>query len=67
MFQIILTYSILGLAIAYVIYKLVRTIFPKKEEIIGCGSNCGCDAVKLQKEIMELSRNKKPSSDLLSP
>jgi len=58
MLQLILTYTILIFATAYVIYKLARTFFPRKEEIIGCGSDCGCDAVKLKKDILELSRNK---------
>jgi hypothetical protein len=56
--QLVLTYSILILVILYVGYKLIKTLFPKKQDIVGCGSNCGCDSVKLKKEILEAGRNK---------
>jgi hypothetical protein len=56
--QLILTYSILSLASGYVVYRLVRMIIPKKEEITGCGSGCGCDTIKLKKEILEINRKK---------
>lgn len=58
MLQLILTFTILTLASGYVVYKLIRTLFPKKEEIVGCGSGCGCDAVKMKKEILELKSKK---------
>ena len=56
--QLILTYTILAGIAAYVIYRLIRTLFPKKEAQVGCGSNCGCDAVKMKKEILELHKMK---------
>jgi hypothetical protein len=58
MIQLVLTYSIVTLTSIYVVYKLIRMLFPRKQEIIGCGSDCGCDAVKLKKEILEIKKTK---------
>jgi hypothetical protein len=58
MIQLVLTYSIVILTSIYVVYKLIRMLFPGKQEIIGCGSGCGCDAVKLKKEILEIKNSK---------
>jgi hypothetical protein len=59
MTQLILTYAILTLVTGYVVYKLRKTLFPKKEESVGCGSGCGCDAVKLKKEILNSDKTSK--------
>ena len=56
--QLILTYTILALVACYGAYKLIRTLFPRKQETVGCGSGCGCDAVKMKKEILELNMKK---------
>lgn len=56
--QLILTYSILALVSAYVIYKLIKMLWPSKKETIGCGSGCGCDSVKLKKDLSELRQNR---------
>lgn len=45
MMQEVLTYIIVGLAIAYVIYKII-TLFTKTEESFGCGGGCHCEAKK---------------------
>lgn len=45
MIQEILTYIIVGLAIAYVVYKVVR-LFTKAEESAGCGGSCQCGTKK---------------------
>jgi hypothetical protein len=57
--QLILTYVILTLVTGYVIYKLRKILFPRKEESAGCGSDCGCDAVKLKKEILNSDKTHK--------
>jgi len=62
MIQMILTYTILILVIGYVVYKLTKTLFPGKQESMGCGSGCGCDAKKLKEEIIEVGKNKNNNS-----
>jgi hypothetical protein len=57
-FQTILTYSILTAVGLYTAYKLFRIAFPKKEETLGCSSGCGCDAVKLKREILEARKSR---------
>jgi hypothetical protein len=51
--QEILTYCILALTLCYVGWKLFGMFKPEKRNDAGCGSSCGCDAVKLKKEILE--------------
>jgi len=57
--QAILTYTIVLLALGFATYKLFEIIFPKKKSDPGCSSGCGCDAVKLKKEILEKSGGQK--------
>lgn len=51
--QTILTYTIVILALSFAIYKLFQIVIPKKKSDPGCSSGCGCDAVKLKKDILE--------------
>ncbi len=51
--QHILTYTILAAAAGYAVYSAAKAIFPKKEELQpGCGHGCGCDAVKMKKDLL---------------
>lgn len=44
MIQIILTYIIVGVAVAYTLWKIVGFFISKKGEDTGCGGACGCSA-----------------------
>ncbi len=57
--QPILTYTILSAASGYVFYYCYKALFPMKEENLpGCGPGCGCDTVKMKKDILEARKLK---------
>ncbi|NVO18261.1 MAG: hypothetical protein HXX13_01085 [Bacteroidetes bacterium] len=56
--QLILTYTTICLVSGYVLYKLARTIFHKKEVVTGCGSNCGCDSNEEKKALLRMKTTK---------
>jgi len=52
--QEFLTYSVVAIAGAVVVYNLYRTLFPSKDKINqhGCSSGCNCDAKTMRKELL---------------
>lgn len=52
--QEIITYLIVAIASAFVLYSLYNTIFPSKDKINqhGCSSGCNCDAKVMRKELL---------------
>lgn len=52
--QEIITYFIVAVASAFVLYSLYNTIFPSKDKINqnGCSSGCNCDAKVVRKELL---------------
>ena len=54
-----LTYIILTTASVYVAIQSYKAIFPKKEvSASGCGIGCGCEGVKIKKEILLARKTK---------
>lgn len=52
--QEILTYVVVAIASGFVIYSLLKTLFPgEKNNKTGCSSGCNCDAKVMRKELLE--------------
>jgi hypothetical protein len=54
MVQEIITYLIIAIASAFVLYSLYGTIFPSRDKINqhGCSGGCSCDAKTMRKELL---------------
>ncbi|MBK7027955.1 MAG: hypothetical protein IPH45_01520 [Bacteroidales bacterium] len=65
--QEILTYSVLALTLCYAGWKLFRMFLPEKKNEVGCSSGCGCDTVKLKKEILDRKLLNMPVKETVPP